>query len=619
MRLSLLSLLSLLIACLTIQPAPAQADAADAPVRVSLSVKSGRAAFKAGEPIALDLRFHALQAPERIVTNSLGDYLSDEVVITALEGSPPAAIDHERWMPQQHDVINRQAVPEGQELSLPLVLDQRYRFDRPGRYSVHVVTRRAGRKTLTTNDVTFAVEMPSPDEDAARVRMLAAEITGARSGRKAAAAVQALAQMSSDAATQAKLDLVLEPQGAHPYRIDILRGLWHASDRQRVIEALEKAVMDPAPARTDLIDDLVLLKSSVEASWPADWAADAALSKRIRATALHRLAATLPLRDGESRLQASWLVLGPFRGDAAAMDVADFVVARDFIAAHLDKLQGYQLVGLARDFRGAFDGLAIVAALQHYLDAHPDDANALSLAVNQYPDLAQPYVVRHACGDHPMYFEQVRDLPVATLAGVDDCLRRKLLKEAPTAATTSGQIGLGVTLAFVARFATPDLIQDVARLMPSLQGRWLPNARAAALVYLMRWDPKTYSAQFEVAAQQDEGDVMSYTAKVTSHLPADAMRAFYRRTLENGSAHDTAQAAMVLASIGAADDRPLLNARLQRLREALRAGRGSHDDENLEASLVFAILDGYGWPREEGLALVATCVSSFCKTSFHVQ
>ncbi len=316
-----------------------------------------------------------------------------------------------------------------------------------------------------------------------------------------------------------------------------------------------------------------------------------------------------------------WLVLRAFLGDPAALEKPDFLAARDIVAQHLDELSGHELAGLLKGYGHAFDEAQVVASAQRFLQAHPEDVSSLSLLVQKLPSAAEPYVVSEACKEHPMYFDEVRNLPVATLPAVDECLRRKLIDGAKDTDTPSGQIGLGATLAFVARFATTSLMPDVARLLPRLQGDYLPNARAAALVYLMRWDPQTYSPQFEAAvAAPSIGDTIGFTTQKTAYAPAEGVRAVYRRHLENGEALDVARAASVLSGIGVPEDQALIAEHLQRLRETLRTNASTSTvDGRLESDLTFALLDERNSSPEQRLKVIAGCVSPDCKKFFHVQ
>jgi hypothetical protein len=219
-----------------------------------------------------------------------------------------------------------------------------------------------------------------------------------------------------------------------------------------------------------------------------------------------------------------------------------------------------------------------------------------------------------------MYFDQIRGLPVATLPAVDDCLRQRLADEAQDTDTNSGQIRLGGTLAIVARFATASLVPEVAELLPRLHGNLLPNARAAALVYLMRWDPRTYSPQFE-AAMGVPGIVhpIDFTTGRTAHAPADGVRALYLKRFEGDNPVEAMRAVQVLAAIGVPQDQALISARLQSLRETLRANPStSRDIGRLESSLTFAVLSEGDKSTEQRKAVTAGCMSQECKRDFHV-
>jgi len=615
---------------------------AQAKVDAELSIKDGRTEFKAGEPLVLVVTLRARGEP--VALRSGPPPLNDKIIFTEESAGSPWKNDYPRWNPAGGDVIYMQRPQPGGELRSTVLLNEDYRFDKPGRYTLRVRTP-ADRGAVLTNTVSFDVTLPSPQAEAQQAQDVAALLRQPGKGCNAdmRAAAQKLRGLGGDEATQIKLDILLGKVKSKNCGQDFSEGLWFARNRPMVVNALEQAFDDPArvPARQhvmrgpqvmaswepalrsdDLVFQWVMLKSSLLAQGPADAMRDFAIAHQVAAVAMHRMATTLPQREGESRFQAAWMVLQFLFDDPTASGTPDFVAARDIVAQNLERLDSFRLAGLLRST--ALDEDQVLAALERQLQQHPDDAAALNALVTRRPAVAEPYVVREICKMNAMQFDQFSKLPRATLPDVDDCLRRQLASQEEQAGSSTGQIRLGSTLAFVARFASAALVPDVARLLPKLQGQLLPNSRAAALVYLMRWEPQRYAPQFEAAlaaSAADIGDTLGFTAQKVGALPADGMQAVFRKALGQGDPVQVARAAQVLSSLGAPEDRVLLVERLQRLRAALRSAgvAASIEDQRLESTLVAALLGGKGWSREEGLAVMAACVSAQCRTDFRLR
>ena len=611
---------------------------------VELLLKDGKTDFRADEPIVLDLRILNApgSGPRRVLSVGSSVAWPDQVTVTREGGGEPWKSDLPRWLQiSPHSV---RSFPSQAALlwHAELLLSNEYRFDQSGRYTAQVTTRQAGGTRTSTNKVSFTVQALAPEVEAQRALELADELRDAREPCQAAAAMQALAGLPGDTAAKIKLGLLLERQDRAGSRcVDLTDALWFSSNRSLVVDALEKAVLDPnrvlamsyswqtqvvstlqhALSRDALVFHLVLLKSSLMAQGkPPNAKADWALVQQVAAATMHQIAMTLPQRSGRSLEMAAWIVLDSFRDDPAALQNPDFLAARNIVAQHLDELNGFQLTRLQVGLEHAFEEADIIASAQRFLQAHPDDIEALHYLVTRQPSVAEPYVVSQVCQNRAMYFEQLRGLPVATLPAVDDCLRQRLAEAAQDTDTNMGQVKLGGTLDFVARFATASLVPQVAELLPRLHGNLLPNARAAALVYLMRWDPQTYSPQFEAAMGVPvPGNTLDFTAGRTAHAPADGVRALYLKRFEGDSPVEAMRAVQVLVAIGVPQDQALISARLQSLRETLRANPStSRDIGRLESSLTFAVLSEGDKSTEQRKAVTAGCMSQECKREFHV-
>ena len=142
-------------------------------VKVELSLDESRPSFKMGEEIRLRLSFTAFQPGEKLNTTVTEPASPVDTIVPSPTTCAFAVLDQadpHRCVPAY---MTAASLEPGQPVTVVLPLNAIYRFDAPGRYSVHVVTTRVqGQGKLTTNDVNFRVAAMDEKEEAARVAEL---------------------------------------------------------------------------------------------------------------------------------------------------------------------------------------------------------------------------------------------------------------------------------------------------------------------------------------------------------------------------------------------------------------------------------------------------------------
>jgi hypothetical protein len=178
------NLFYLLVAILTspfVTPAFAQ-NAADE-VKVRLSLTAGESAYRIGEPIRLALTFTSdTDGYQLNITTTKPASAVDEVLITPEEGVTNWLEEYsgkQRYAPDHMAMQKITSTPAIVELPL----NDWFRFDRPGKYTVQVKTSRVSRREprspeqtirLMTNEVSFEVIAMSKAEEDQEVRRLSA-------------------------------------------------------------------------------------------------------------------------------------------------------------------------------------------------------------------------------------------------------------------------------------------------------------------------------------------------------------------------------------------------------------------------------------------------------------
>jgi hypothetical protein len=603
-----------------------------------LSLEGGKTQFRSGEPIVLQFSFTATGPGVSVdVTTTEPPSPIDTVVLTPKEGAFPWLDEQARGKRYSPDYVNTTTAEPNRPVTLTLTLNDLYRFDSPGHYTVSITTRRVRvgdgssngslpspghLQELTSNDVSFDV-VPFPDQDEAALAVsLEQRIRASANQRSAQKLADELDYLSGDAATAAKLSLFLHPKTFDPSRVDVTQGLWIARNRTMVVAALERAIVNPAQTSADLVGTLVDLKATLQPPHNPE---------AIKAEYIHQIALSIPKRTGESRIDAARTVFVTMAREGHASG-PDFDIARETIITHFSEVDQYSDVeSILNPYGKYLLDPRLVPALRRILETTTDPVfsgnreAALTQLARITPgakiaDDASKYLVREACSEYPAMIRAVRDLsPMETLPEADTCLREKLIAETNGAGT---RMMLGTTMQYIARFADAALLSDVRKAYGERTDRWDQRARGAALTYLMRWDAKNSRPLLDallLGPDSSDGIIMVDMLE-PEHDPADGLKEAAREYLQTAPPKIAAWCAFALSKIGDPEDRELLRKTLEQLRRR-DAAEFSHWDGKFEVDLVTAVAQGRSWDstKDEIIALEQTCVSRECRQMPKVQ
>ena len=608
-------------------------------VKCELSLEGGKTQFRSGEPIVLQLSFTATGPAVSVdVTTTEPPSPIDTVVLTPKVSAFPWLEEQARGKRYSPDYMNTTTAEPNQPVTLTLTLNDLYRFDSPGHYTVYITTRRVSAgdgssngslpspghpQELTSNDVSFDV-VPFPDRDEAALAVsLEQRIRASTNQRSAQKLADELDYLTGDAATAAKLSLFLDPKIFDPSRVDVTRGLWIARNRPMVVAALERAIVDPAQTCADLVGTLVDLKATLQPPHNPEG---------IKAEYIHQIALSIPKRTGESRIDAARTVFVTMAQEGHASG-PDFDIARETIITHFSEVDEYSDVESILNSYGKYlPDPRLVPALRRILETATDpvfsgnrEAALTQLAriapdAKIAPDDASTCLVREACSEHPATIRAVRDLsPMETLPEADTCLREKLIAQTNGAGT---RMMFGTTIQYIARFADAALLSDVRKAYAERTDRWDQRARGAALTYLMRWDAKNSRPLLDallLGPDSSDGIIMVDVLE-PEHDPADGLKEAVREYLQTAPPKIAAWCAFALSKLGEPEDRELLRKTLEQLRRR-DAAEFSHWDGKFEVELVTAVAQGRSWEstKDEITALEQTCVSRECRQMPKVQ
>src|SRR5579864_9497191 len=167
------------VAAVAVAPLAAQGDGA---LFAELSMAGPTAAFHLGEPIVLQLSFFGPPDRFNVNTTVTKTPLPDEVMLTPETG-------FSKLYPESYRPDYGSMAPIGDKpVSIPLTLNEWFRFEKTGRYTVWIKTPRVTPRNrsslfsrdsvLTTNSVTFEIVPMNPEQEAREVARLGGNIEG---------------------------------------------------------------------------------------------------------------------------------------------------------------------------------------------------------------------------------------------------------------------------------------------------------------------------------------------------------------------------------------------------------------------------------------------------------
>ena len=450
------------------------------PVRLELLLPQGKTTFRSGEPILLELSFTATE-PGYSLNTTTTDPASpvDTLVLSPTEGVFPWLDDQARGNRYSPDYAGITSLEVNKPETVHLPLNSVYRFDSPGHYTVHVVTRRVGAgdlpnrqplAALASNEVSFDIQAMSDADDAARAASLETQIRQATDRSHAQELAEELDWLTGDASTQVKLSLFLHPKTFYPFAVNVNRGLWLARNRAMVVAALERALSDPAQplsAGFSVLSTAVELKARLQVPYDSAPPGKPLPTEQIEGEYLRRIAATLPERAGESLVNAA---LTLFTRLAQRKDTAgpEFSAAREALVTHFADVNEFNVDWLLNTYGSYLQDTRMIPALQNILQTQSkpvlngERAAALAQLIKLGAQSVRPFVVQELCAAHSVRFDAIRNAPFDTLPEADECLKKEIQAEV----ANSGRRGVALQMkaVFAARFASKAIYDDLLAL-----------------------------------------------------------------------------------------------------------------------------------------------------------
>jgi hypothetical protein len=636
-------------------------------VTARLSLVGDQAVFKIGEPILLNLTFHADTA---VTVNWLTtDTPSpiDQLVVEPMTGVFNWLADQNRGQPYVPDYATAQKAEPGKPVSVKLTLNAIYRFDAPGHYSVHAVTRRVlgddhakqqQAAELITNSVSFEIQAMTEEEEAQRAAELEQKARQARKLDEGQRFATQLNWLTGEPSTRAKLSLVLKPKEFYPFALDVNTGLWIARNRRMVVEQLEAALRDPSQelgAGSPVLATAAALRARLESpnsAGPVDMAG-------VELSYVKEIVASLPHRSGKSFVTAAqtaftWL---PRVGATAS---PEFAAAREAMITHFGDVNEYNVDWLLNSFGKYLEDPRLVPALRQILATAKDPimngerTAVLKQLMKIAPEDSRADVVKEVCADNPTFTEVLGAVPFSTLPETDACLRQKIraLTDAlpplipaenifsdPRAVLQPGggakakpasgnalvdprprqMLALQWASQLAARFASAAIYDDLFSAYERSGTGWDKQAQGHMLAYLAKWNPERAMPLLEAAvpvASTTPDTGIAYALGQAGYIPAVDL--FWRERLAGSPTELAMEAGYQMRQNGPKEDQALLRGRLEAWRLHWKGREIPPVEVQFEVELTQTVMHGANWQmsKDDMSALAAGCVTDVCRTRF---
>jgi hypothetical protein len=638
----------LLFALLLLLPAAPAAFAQDAaaPVRAGLSLSGEKKVFRAGEPIRLVMSFTSEREGYQLdTTTTKPPHAVDKVTLSPDAGAYAWAADYTGGGMSHPDYAAFQNL-SAQPTTIELTLNDWYRFDRPGKYTVKISTARVAgtgtgpgphigdgpRLQLTTNEVSFEVVEMSEAEEAAEVKRLSALLDAAQGWQAEAKIAEELSYLAGEPSTREKVRRYVGGGGRSGNSAQALDlGLVIARDRALAVRLLEAAIRDPSvPATHALLGVTTSLRLMLEGVPRRPWGPMLTPSGDPRAAEVLReyageVLASLPKRKGKERTSAAMAVLTTLPRDGAPVVPA---ALRDVFVGEFETFHPYDQHYLLDYYWEQLRDPALLPAVERMYLNNPGPqgyqmrATALRRMKELNPVKARAYIIAEIRDpSSAVDYELLASLPDETLPEVDDALLEQIKSAAPQSQRYDF-LTLSHKVKLAARYGSPAIYDGLLEAYRAWGGKWQPDARGALLGYLARYNPQQALPLVEQAlAQTGQGNDSTLLLEVTRPSYPEELRGLLRRRLEGEDPSAVGSAAYVMSQRGAEADAPLLEARLERWRKEW-AGRAAELDapegvmqRMAEVNLVSSLLMSKVWklPKEKAAALTRSCVTQDCR------
>lgn len=617
---------------------------------VRLSFADDKRVFKIGEPIKLVMTFTA-KSGAFLTTNEI-DRDFDELILTPKAGAIDWKEEIHRIYGGYNDSIKLIDI-SGKSYDFKFFLNTRIRFDKPGKYSLRVNTKRVkpvGSKMperrfggvavmLSTNSIEFEIaEMPE-NEEAERIKSLSAEIDSTSiTPEKRQLAVKELSFLTGKPSTQEKARRYLAYQSNEyrqilNYHSEILSGLSIARDKNAAIKIFEAALGDLSRAPdANLINTLTTLRrlKDFESEPPVDEDARSHYEREnkrrteIQNEYLGRLFESLNNRTGKSRSFAAYVVFTMIPRDDFSNSW--FEATRRIVLENFDDYHLYSRDWLLNNFFQKIKTSALIPSIKKMLTEaeakNPVASITKTTALKRFLDLdeqqARQYFINEILA--PNSYVDVKILAKLRDKTLPEA-EQDLLQQIKNLAESKDNLAafqLKYKSLLAARYATSKIYKDLLKLYQSKENVFDYQTKSSFLAYLGRFHSKETVPLIEkaFADSQSPDPSIFYLTQIGMN---ESLEKVLQKRLFLDSTNISATSAYYLSRYGSAKNRKLIEKRYQIWLAKRRLGNLADSNESMyQTNIIEALINAKNWDltEREFQQLKLSCLTQFCRDRF---
>ena len=594
-------------------------------IEVRLESENGRTQFKLGEPIKLELVFSSRVAGVSVNATNYGD-MAEEVNVTPADG----------WFRAHgqsgHDYASM--MPLGTEpIRLPVLINQGIVFQKPGHFEISVTTSRLNMRR-TTNAIAIEIVAADEHEEAELVRSLSSEIANARVKARHQAADQ-LAFLGGDEAVRAKVYWLVKENGGDSVQREMMDGLASSRNLRLQLESLETVWRDvqhvpDSSLLSAMQQTRAFMRKQTLPGWQmfviqkTDPASKIADEERQRDVS--EIVETLPQRTGNNRRDTAYFLVeysGLSKEDEAKVRP---VVIEEF--RRMDPLA--QAMLLETRWKDISDPL-LAPDLETILNTPSDGRyyrTAIERLIELSPEEAKPYAVREICDPKSgVQMKNIQNLPQAVLPEVDGCLVEQLRTLAG-----ANHLHRQWKAEIAARFGSEAMLPAMKQIYEARQNWNESSDGSPFLAYFLRYSPKDAMVWIGEIGTNVQGaffGIDNVFAARKARFPEE-LDIWFRLKLEKTMDKEAGWAAYQLSRFGEAEDKLLVEKKLEELRkewagkevemDAAQNAEPAAKARALEAELISDLIGNekvWSLTVDEKTALLQACLTSQCKRCAH--
>ena len=625
-------------------------------VQVRLSLSDGKTIYRMGEPIRLVLtftaksgRYNLLMSSEKMVSSP------DEVFLSPGKGAFAWAAQNERGKYFMNDYFGYGELSE-KPIDIYLALNDFFRFDKPGRYSVYIKTKRVftpkGKSqfegdliSLVSNPVEFEVKEMSDAEEREEIKRLGALIDSRKDWREQNKYVQALSFLAGDAATVEKVNRFLNPgdyQGN--YQSHIRTGLLIARNKALAIKLLEDALRDPTReveynlsymlAELRWLEEDNFSRSNGETDFKIlNERRDKRFSEITREY-FDEMFRSLPNRTGKSRLVTAYTVFTQLPKEDVSSNV--FNATKAILLENFDDLTPYGKERLLDYYWEKIKTPALLPSIEKILSGGEPVSYwsyrnlPLKRLIEFDQTKARPIVIDEIRNpDSRISFEVLSSLDDKFLPEIDSSLLEQIQK-----LSTTNDHRLNQKILLAARYATGAIYQGLMEIYKTRGNHWSEETKNLLLGYFIRHNEEAISLIEERLAKSGDnsgGSIFFNITKINFPEFPKSLEKLLRKRLEGDDPSPAGTASYYLSRYGDEKNKKLIEERYRRWLKEWRDRAAELNNPNADAAIknqamfeinvVESLIGAKNWKLSvlETKQLKSMCVTQTCRQRFSIQ